>query len=379
VSLVAEPRRWYPLRDLAGPVLGFANIDGKGIEGVELALDEKLHGERATLPVIRDRKGELVVASDLDPRGDGAGNAAVPGATVQLTIDRTIQFAAERALIEGVKENKARAGIVVVMDPRNGEVLAMASTPGYDPNQAEEKDPAARDRPIVDAYEPGSVMKVFSVSAALENHAIKPSDEIDLQGGRLQIGKYTISDTHPHGVVPVGEVIKFSSNVGAAKIASRLGAEKLVAQYRKFGFFTRTGIELPGESPGRVRNPAHWGDTGLATASYGYGLQVSPIQLTAGLVAVANGGTWFKPSIVKRIVGGDGKLLYEHVPESHRALSPETSAAMTAMMKTVVEKGGTAESLHVHGFVIAGKTGTAYKHDPVTKHYAKDRYLASFA
>jgi cell division protein FtsI (penicillin-binding protein 3) len=369
IGTADEPQRFYPGRELAGTLLGFADIDGRGVEGLELSLDEKLRGERAKLPVIRDRRGEVVI--------DGEAPISVAaGASVTLTIDRFIQYSAERALADGIRENKAKAGVAIVLDPKSGAILAMTSFPGLDPN-APAKD--GRDRPVVDAYEPGSVMKVFSVVSALDAGAVKPGDTVDVEGGRLQLGKHVITDTHKGlGVIPVGEVITVSSNVGAVKIARRLGAEKLHDGLAKLGFGSRTGVELPGELRGRLRDAGSWGEAGLATVAYGYGMQATPLQVAAALQVVAAGGVAYRPFIVRRVVDGEGHVVSEAAPEPRPVLSDKAARDMTAMMKTVTQKGGTASKLSVPGFLVAGKTGTAYKHDPVTHKYSTDKYLASF-
>jgi cell division protein FtsI (penicillin-binding protein 3) len=370
VGLAYEPRRFYPGRELAGPLLGFAGLDGRGLEGIELSLDTKLRGERAKMPVIRDRHGELVVPTEQAP-------AALPGADVTLTIDRFIQWSAERALLHGIREHRARAGLVVALDPRSGAVLALASWPTLDPN-----DPVganeARNRPVVDAYEPGSVMKVFSVAAALDAGAVAPTDVIDVEGGRLQVGRRVIRDTHKgERLLLIGDIMKFSSNVGAIKIARRLGRERLHRALLALGFGARTNIELPGEARGVVRDPARWGEAGLATISYGYGITATPLQVAAALAAVANRGVWNRPHIVERIEAPGAPAVAPEV-ESRRALSEKAAHDMTQMMKAVMLKGGTGESIVVPGFAVAGKTGTAYKHDPLTRRYSPDKYLSSF-
>jgi cell division protein FtsI (penicillin-binding protein 3) len=369
IGLADEPQRFYPGQMLGGTVIGFADIDGRGVEGVELSLDDKLRGARARLPVLRDRRGDNVVDETEPP-------ASTTGATVVLTIDRFIQYAAERALADALTENKAKAGVAVVLDVRTGAVLALASAPGLNPNAPM---PEGRNRPVVDAYEPGSIMKVFSVVAALDAGAVTPTEMIDVEGGRLQIGKHVITDVHKGlGVIPVGDVIKLSSNVGATKIARKLGKDRLHDGLIRMGFGARTGIELPGEARGRVRDASTWGESGLATISYGYGIMASPLQIAAALLAVADGGTYYRPYVVKRIVDAAGRVLDEGAPEPRAVLGAAAAHAMVEMLKTVVQKGGTAGHLVVPGFAVAGKTGTAYKHDPVTKHYSTDKYLASF-
>jgi cell division protein FtsI (penicillin-binding protein 3) len=372
LAFVSEPRRFYPGRELAGPVLGFAGLDGHGLDGVELALDDALRGTAAALPAMRDARGNVLVAVDDD------NEPATAGSTVTLTIDRFLQYTTEQALAAAVKTHKAKSGIAVVMDPRTGDILALASSPTYDPNDPDSRG-EARDRAVTDAFEPGSVMKIFTVASALEAHAVTPTDTVPVDGGRLLIGSHTIRDTHfDHELLEIGEVLKISSNVGAAKIGFKLGKDALRDGLAKFGFGTATGVELPGERAGRLRDTKRWGDIGLATISFGYGLTVTPLQIAAGVAAVANGGTLWKPHVVKQIESADGHVR-TRVPEGHRVISAETAREMTAMLETVMDKGGTGEKLKVPGFVFAGKTGTANKVDLKTHHYALNRYLSSFA
>jgi cell division protein FtsI (penicillin-binding protein 3) len=221
-------------------------------------------------------------------------------------------------------------------------------------------------------------MKAFSITAALDARAIAKTDVIDVEGGKLLVGRHVIKDTHKgERLLVVGDVMKYSSNVGAIKIARRLGREKLHAALLALGFGARTGIELPGEARGVVRDPARWGESGLATISYGYGMTATPLQIAAALGAIASGGILYSPHIVKRIVGPDGQVTETRV-EGRRVLSAVAARDAGAMLRSVMEKGGTGESIKVPGFTAAGKTGTAYKHDPVTRRYSTDRYLSSF-
>lgn len=358
IGLAEEPQRFYPGLTLAAPVIGAADVDGRGVEGIELSLDAPLRGNRTKLPVIRDRRGDVVMDSTLQASG-------VAGATVTLTLDRYIQFTAERALADGIRENKAKAGVAVVIDPKSGAILAMASSD-------------ARNRPVTDAYEPGSVMKVFSVASALDAGVVKPDDPIDVANG-IQLGKHHITDAHKGApVLSVTEVIQHSSNIGAAKIAWRLGKDRLHDGLERFGFGAKSGIDLPGESGGRMRDAKAWGEAGLTTIAYGYGIQATPLQVAAALAAVANGGTYYRPFIVRRIVDAGGNVVEEASPEPRSAVSARAARQMIEMMKAVMKKGGTGSKIAVPGFIVAGKSGTAYKHDPVTKGYSHDRYMASF-
>ncbi|RMH44041.1 MAG: penicillin-binding protein 2 [Deltaproteobacteria bacterium] len=379
IALAREPRRYYPFKQLAGPVLGFADIDGRGLDGLERALDDLLRGRRVRRAVLRDARGRTMLAGDLD-----ADAEPVAGASVTLTIDRFVQYAAERALADAIAENRAAAGTVVVTEVDTGRVLALASWPTYDPNDPAGRAAArrgARNRAVTDAYELGSIMKVFTVGAALDAGAVRPDQWIDTEGGRYRIGRKVIRDVHPEDALTVAGVIKHSSNVGAVKIAQRLGADRLYAALRRFGFGARTGIELPGERSGVIRPPDRWGDIGLATHAFGYGMTATPVQVAAALGAVGNGGVLYEPRIVRRVRDADGRVLYEHEPAGIRVLRPETAAALLPMLASVFDRGkdgGTARFVRVEGFRAGGKTGTAHKLDPQTHRYSRDRYLSSF-
>ncbi len=415
IEVGTEPRRWYPERSIGGTVIGRSDIDGKGVDGIELALNAQLTGQRGEGSGLRDVRGKRMFADGLE--------RPQPGATVQLSLDTTIQASAEAAISDSVRTHHARSGVVVVLEVATGRVVAMASAPALDPNGPivagvppappagpdGELDPAAvldamnasadgaaaapsapkphhepaRNRAVVDAYEAGSVMKIFSVAAALDDGTVTPDTELEI-GGQFQVSPKLkpIRDVHNDPYLTVTGIIKRSSNVGAAKIALRLGATKLYAALRRFGFGARTGVELPGEQAGMLRNGARWRDIELATISYGYGLTATPLQIAAALAAIGDGGVYHEPRIVDRVIDGDGTLLYEAQAAERRVVSERTAAQMVAMMATVFEGGkqsGTASAIVVPGFRCAGKTGTAYKYDPASHAYALDRYRSSFA
>ena len=374
VEVAREPRRWYPARTLTGPVVGRADTDGTGLDGLELSMNELLTGRRGAESALRDARGHTMLA-------DGIAGASEPGATVHLSLDSSIQAIADQALAARVAETKAKNGVVVVLDVETSRVLAMASYPTYDPNVGDPH--GARNRPVTDSYEPGSVMKVFSVSSALEAGAVTPETEIDTQGGRFTLGPNTIHDDFHDGVLDIGGVIKRSSNVGAAKIALRLGRDKLYAGLKKFGFGTKTSIELPGEQSGRVRDGSKWRDIETATIAYGYGVTVTPLQLAAAFAAIAHDGLYTEPRIVDQVTDAAGGVLYAAKPDAHQAVTEKTAHQMMTMLAGVfdhdLKHGGTGREIYVPGFVCAGKTGTAHKWDPVAKKYDPDRYLSSFA
>ncbi|MBA3541545.1 MAG: penicillin-binding protein 2, partial [Deltaproteobacteria bacterium] len=265
IEIAREPRRWYPGRTIAGPVIGRADIDGKGLDGIELAMNQYLTGTRGSSRALRDSRGRKMFA-------DGVAQPE-PGATVHLTIDRSIQAIAESALATSVAANKAKNGVVFVLDVATGRVLALASSPTYDPNtpNAGAGVMAARNRPVTDVFEAGSVMKIFSIATALDAGVVSPETGFDLGGGSIQVGPKRIRDVHHDPYGTVGDIVKRSSNVGTVKIAMRTGRETLYAGLKKFGFAARTGIELPGEQSGLLRDGSKWRDIELATISFGYG------------------------------------------------------------------------------------------------------------
>jgi len=264
-----------------------------------------------------------------------------------------------------------------VMDPRTGEVLAMASVPTFNPNEpGTAADAEARDRAITDTYEPGSTMKTFTIASALDAGVVKPDDRFDCLMGRMMVGKYSIHDTHGHGVLTVAEVFKYSSNIGATKIARRLGREAFAEALGRFGFGHPTGIGLPGERAGVVRPVEKWGDIGFANISFGQGIAVTPLQMIAGVSAIAGGGVYRQPRIVARVVEPDGTIETPAGPSERRVMSAAAARSMLQIMKGVVEKGGTAPQAAIDGYTVGGKTGTAQK--VANGHYDPTKWVSSF-
>lgn len=376
VYLTPEPRRFYPGRDLAGPVLGFADIDGHGLDGVELTMNDLLTGRKASEAALRDATGKVMLP-------DASAARPVPGAAVTLTIDRTIQFIAEQTLERTVTEEKARAGVAVVLDVKTGDVLAMASRPTYDPNRpGETRKGGARNRAVTDVFEVGSVMKVFTISAALDAGVVRPDTVIDVEGGRLRIGHNSITDVDHDQELTVTGVLKRSSNVGATKIGRLLGKQGLHDALVRFGFGKKTDIELPGEQAGVLRDADRWSDIGLATVSFGYGLSVTPLQVAAGIAAIADKGIYHPPHVVREVRRPGGEVVYQRTVGERRVLGEKAALEMRPIMASVFEggrEGGTAKSLILEGFKACGKTGTAYKFDPAAGHYDHHTYLSSFA
>ena len=371
VAFTREPRRFYPNRGLAATVMGTSGSDGRGLDGVELSYDAYLRGSGSSVQGVRDALGrELFVESASD-----APSSA--GSDVVLTLDRYLTFITERAIANAATQHHAKAVVAVMMDPQTGEVLAMASVPSFNPNDTTgAAEAGARDRAITDTFEPGSTMKTFTIAASLDAGVVRPEDRFDCLMGKMNVGKYTIHDTHAHGILTVAEVFKFSSNIGATKIARRLGRERLAESLDRYGFGHRTGIELPGERTGVVRPVAKWGDIGFANISFGHGIAVTPLQVLAGVSAIAAGGVYHRPRIVSRVVSPDGAVELPQVEEEHRVMSEATAHAMVGIMRGVTETGGTARQAAIEGYPVAGKTGTAQK--AVGGHYDSQKYVASF-
>ena len=366
-----EPRRFYPNRALAATVMGHSGSDGRGQEGVELAYDRYLRGQTGSLQGVRDALGrELFV----DGMADASGDA---GSDVVLTIDRYLTFVTERAIDEAQTRHHAKAVIAIVMDPRTGELLAVASTPSYNPNDPSGAvEHGARNRAITDAFEPGSTMKTFTIAAALDAGVVRPEDHFDCLMGKMMVGRYTIHDTHPHGLLTVAEVFKFSSNIGAARIARRLGREQLADALARFGFGHPTGLGLPGERSGMLRSVEKWGDIGFANVSFGQGITATPLQIVSGMAAIAAGGVYHPPRVVARVMRADGSAEALPARPAVRVISERAAREMTGIMLGVTEKGGTARAAAIDGYPVAGKTGTAQKVSG--GHYDSSKWVSSF-
>lgn len=371
VEMVKEPKRFYPQRALAGHVLGFVNDDG-GQEGIERALDELLRGKPVSVPALRDAKGEMVLAQGA-PDPD-----ALRGATVVLTIDAGIQMIVERELQAAIGATSAAAGWAVVLDVPTGAVLALASAPAFDANQPGKDKNAWRNRAVQDALEPGSTIKSFVVAAALDANVLQPDELLYCEHGVWAHAGRKIHDTHPVDWATPMLVLKESSNICAAKIGEKLGKEQLVASLRAFGFGEKTGLGLPGEGKGALRDPKTMRQIELDTSAYGQGMTATGLQETVAMAAIAAGGVLRAPYLVERVVGPDGAVLQQHAPDpGRRVISEETARKVTAMLEEVTRRGGTGTRAALADFPVAGKTGTAQKVDPIEGGYGKKR-LASF-
>lgn len=374
VQLTEEARRFYPNRELAAHILGFANVDGVGIEGLELSMEERLRGANEPVQAIRDRRGHVVFSSQLlDER-------AAQGDDVYLTLDKTIQHVTERELALAVRTSEAQSGTVVVMDPQSGDILAMASYPTYNPNEPT-RAPVAdrRNRAITDRFEPGSTVKPFTIAAGLAANVVQPEESIDCGNGRLEIGTDVIRDTHVYDALTPAEVLAHSSNIGSANIGARLGRRGLYRAFRRFGFGQPTGLPLPGETGGILRHHSRWYDLDLATVSFGQGMSVTTLQLAGAMSVIASGGRLMQPRLVRRIVDGRGRTTEESLPRIQRQVVPQRTAQLVAdMMTAVTGDGGTGTEAAIDGYLVAGKTGTAQKADYERGGYAEGKYIASF-
>jgi cell division protein FtsI (penicillin-binding protein 3) len=367
-------RRSYPRATLAANVIGYVGLDGDGLGGIEHSFDEQVRGTPGKVTLLRDaRRGVYLVG------GDGA-NRPRDGHHVVLTIDSVIQFIAERALQKAVAQYRATGGSVLVMDPNDGSILAMASAPTFDPNRFRDFSPVAwRNRNIQDLYEPGSTFKVITAAAGLEEHLVTPSQIVDCGNGSITIANITISehDGHRYGLMSFEDVIVNSSNVGTARVGLALGEQRFYSWIRRFGFGERAGLPLPGEASGLLRRAEKWTQVSPASISIGQEIGVTPLQITRAVGAVATGGLLVEPRIVKRIVDDEGNTVYE--PQRHaprRVMSEKTAAVLNEILKNVVARG-TGENAAIAEHVVAGKTGTAQKAG--RGGYSADRYVGSFA
>lgn len=356
--LVEEPVRVYPGRELAAPLVGYTDAFDDGAAGLERVLDKELAGDTVRVLQEKDRKGRVIEGSVDAARSTGAGN------TVRLTIDASIQYAAERALDEVMGVSEPEAAMAVVLDVHTGGILAMASRPSGNPNDSESRidQGVFKNRPAMDQLEPGSVFKPFVAAAAMEEGLVTEITRIDCEMGAWNVGSKTIRDDHPKGVISVTEVIKYSSNVGAAKLGFMLGAEKTLRYLSDFGFGRGTGLGLPGEVSGVMRSASSIKPIELATTSFGQGVTASPVQLAAGVAVIANGGLRMTPRLVDAVLDRHGEVEMAREPrEDRRVVSERTARAVARMMETVTEPGGTGTRARVPGYRVAGKTGTAQK------------------
>lgn len=373
VGLIHEPKRFYPNGRLACHVLGFAGLDAKGLEGLERGQDKLLRGEGQRLTAYRDALGRRInISSDVE-------TSLPEGSHIILTLDKHIQYAAEKALAKAVTKYKAKAGQVIVMSPQTGEILAMASLPAFNPNVfGKSRRETYRNRSVTDIYEPGSTFKVFVAAAALASHKVSLDQKFDCENGAWRMGGRTIHDTHEYGELDLAEIVKVSSNIGAAKVAQAMGPQALYNALTIFGFGSRTGVDLPGEARGILRAPESWRPVEMANIAFGQGVSITPIQLVQAMAAVANGGVMMRPHVVKAILDSQSRVVSENEPEAvRRVMGAREAHILVDMLRAVTAEGGTGTLARVGTLPVAGKTGTAQKIKPGGG-YSHTEYMSSF-
>jgi len=366
IGLLREDRRYYPHRELAAHVLGYVGLDGDGLGGVEAAYERLIAGQPGKMLLQTDAKQNAFARMQRLPTA---------GATLELTIDSYLQYIAERELRRGVEEFGARGGSVVVMDPRTGDVLALANWPTFNPNAYNAvREEQRRNRAVQEVYEPGSTFKVVTASAAVEEHVAGPDDVFDVSRGAISFGPRTIRDVHRYGPLSFTDVIVKSSNVGAILIGQRVGAERMARYVAAFGFGQPALRALRGESAGIVWDVSKLNPSALASVSMGYQIGVTPIQMAAAVSAIANAGQLVAPRIVRAVVS-DGRRVETPQRIVRRTVTPETANVLTTIMEAVVTDG-TAKAAKLDGYTVAGKTGTAAKLEH--GRYSKSEYNGSF-
>jgi cell division protein FtsI (penicillin-binding protein 3) len=373
-----EPKRFYPNRDLAAQVLGEVGMEDSGQSGIEHEFDDQLRGRAGKMFISVDARKQWF--SDVEKQPE-------TGDSLVLTVDKNIQYIAEKELEQAIHDTQAIAGTVIVENPHTGEILALANRPTFDPNQRKQVTPAAlTNRAVSYAYEPGSTFKLVTISAALEEKLTNPDELFDCQMGAIVYNGMRIRDSKPHGLLPVWGVLAESSDVGSIKIALRLGEDRYYKYIRAFGFGQPTGIELPGETRGMTKPVSRWSKVSIAAISIGQEIGISPIQLTGLISTFANDGVWVAPRIVSGTLppNTDPKNALQtvafHLANSHRVVSSFTAAEMRSMMeKVVLDAHGTGRRAILEGYSSAGKTGTGQKVDPATGAYSKTKYIGSFA
>jgi cell division protein FtsI (penicillin-binding protein 3) len=364
-----ENRRVYPEHDLLAHVLGWVDTDEKGMGGIEHELDKQIRGRPGRVMLMADGKRRFY---------DRRESAADPGASVVLTIDETIQYIAEKELQRAMDESHALHGTVVIQDPSNGSLLAVANNPTFDSNDAGKFSEDTRmDRAVTAAYEPGSTFKVITMTGAIENHVTNPDVLVDCQMGSIMVAGRLIHDWHPFGVLSVRDVLAHSSDVGSIKIALNLGAPRFYDTMRRFGIGQLTGIELPGENHGLLRPLENWTASSIGSVAIGQEVSVTPVQIISAISSIANGGTLYRPHIVQEIRGNAPVALPARA-EPQQVTDAETAATVRGMMESVLLDGGTGKPAALNGYTAAGKSGTAQKIDPRTGRYSPTDYIASF-
>jgi cell division protein FtsI (penicillin-binding protein 3) len=378
VNFISENKRFYPKRELASGAIGFVGIDNQGLAGIEHQFQSTLKGNTVRTVMEKDARGRPIRF------GKGVGDQVWGNRSVVLTLDEVIQFFTEHHLKNQVEKYQAKSGIAVVMNPNTGEIYALANIPQYNPNSYSIYQPQRwRNYAISNAYEPGSIFKPIVAAAVIDSGAALPDDMFFCENGKFGIetrnGEATFgeADNHKFGWLTLQNIIVQSSNIGSIKIAQQLGQRSFYDYIRKFGFGQKSGVELPGEAPGKVRGLSSWGLRSLASISFGQEISVTPLQITAAMGAIANGGVLMTPRIAHAVIN-NGQVGDKFEPKTvRRVISVQTSRQMVDILKSVV-KDGTGKKAAVKGYEVAGKTGTAQKYDPKTGGYSKTAFVSSF-
>ena len=374
VRFRSEQKRFYPKRELAANVIGFVGTDDYGLAGIEHTYQEELKGVVYSQPIEQDGRGRNIQSLASLSRSN-LGNY-----DLMLTLDEVIQFTTEYYLKKQVERYKADSGMAVVMNPNSGEIYAMANVPQFNPNNYNKFTPETRkNNTVVSAYEPGSIFKPIVAAAALDKGIAQPQDKFFCEDGSFKIGGRSIGEAsgHKYGSLSMQEIIAKSSNIGAIKIAQKLGKDSFYEYIRKFGFGEKTNIQLPGVASGLLDKRKNWNEHSLASISFGQDIAVTPLQMVVALSAIANGGTLMEPHIAKALMR-DGKIIKEIKPKKiRRVISKKTSRQMMEILKFVVENG-TGKKAAIDGFEVAGKTGTAQKYIRENKSYSKTEFISSF-
>ncbi len=369
VHAMQEPKRRYPNGPLAAHVLGFVGLDEQGLAGVEQTHNAALSGEAGRLVVEGDARRVSYESTEVAPR---------PPQTLVLTIDQTVQYHAESALAAAMQRSRAKSGTAVVLDPRTGEILALANAPAFDPNETArvERETLVNDA-LQNIYEPGSTFKIVAFSAALEEKLAKPEDKIDCQMGAITVAGRVVHDHTAFGTLTMTEALAKSSNVAAIKLGLRVGDARMHDYMTRFGFGSKTGVELPGETAGLLRPVRRWQPSSMGSIAMGQEIGVTPLQMAAAFATLANDGVRVEPHLVREVRGEDGAGAEQKATEARRVLSVETARTVRGMLESVTVKG-TAKAAQLEGYTAAGKTGTAQKIDPKTRAYSKTKHVASF-
>ena len=378
IFLVKEPKRFYPNGELAAHLLGFVGMDARGLEGLESKYDESLKGKPEKLAWARDAKGKKLFL-----RVEKSETKKDESVNLVLTIDSRIQYLVETSLKEAVLDKGAKGGLAIVMDPKTGEILALANQLGFNPNNVDGLKPERwRNHAIADYYDPGSTFKPFLVAGAMEEKIVRETDKFFCENGNYKIANRVIHEANKkrHGTLMVKEILKYSSNIGSAKIAQKMGKEKFYDYIQKFGFGEKTGIDLPGESSGSVRPVKNWVPVDTAMIAFGQGVSVTAIQLITAVSAIANNGVLMKPYIVRGIADNDNHLVKLYTPTVVRkVISPDVAKRLTAMLTEVVgADDGTGKNAKIVNVAVAGKTGTSQKFDSTRGVYSSEKVRTSF-